>query len=81
MTSKDTEYSQELPAGTKMFIFKCRTADAVKLSFTAEASGTTYFTVPANMAYRETNLNLSGSRTLYFQCASDGKVVEIIAWS
>lgn len=80
LTSANTEYNQALPTGTKRFMFKCRTAYAVKLAFTEGESGTTYFTVPANMAYREYDLSLSGTRTLYFQSTTAGVVVEIIAW-
>jgi len=51
MTDADTEYSQALPAQTKKFLVKCRGSYAIKVCFTAEASGTTFVTVPAGMSY------------------------------
>lgn len=81
MTTQNTEYSQALPSGTKKFLIKCRTSYAIKLAFVANASGTTYVTVPADRAFKEEDLSLSGSRTLYFQCATAGQVAEIVAWS
>lgn len=80
MTNADQEYSQALPSNTRKFLIKCRTSFAIKLSFTAEASGTTYLTVPADMAYWEDQIN-DAAITLYFQCATAAKVAEIVAWS
>lgn len=81
MTNANTEYSQVLPVGTKKFLIKCRTAFDIKLTFTANASGTTYITIPADKALLVDNLSLSGTKTLYFQCATSAKVAEILAWT
>lgn len=81
MTSANTEYSQELPAGTRKFLIKCRTAFDIKLAFVASASGTTYVTIPADKALLVDNLSLSGTRILYFQCATAAKVAEILVWT
>lgn len=81
MTTENVEVNQELPAGTKKFLIKCRTSYAIKLAFVATESGTNYITVPADRAYKEEDLSLSGTRTLYFQCATAGQVAEIVVWT
>jgi hypothetical protein len=78
MTLAGTEYSQALPAGTKKYTVKCRTAVAVNLCFTNNQSGATYITIPANADYFEDLINFTG--TLYFQCAVPATVLEVIAW-
>ena len=80
MTNANTEYSQALPANTKKFLIKCRTAYDIKVCFTSGASGTTYLTVPAGSAYCETLIQ-PAVLTLYFQCATAAQVAEIVAWS
>jgi hypothetical protein len=80
MTAANTEYSQALPANVKKFLIKCRTEYAIKVCFTAEASGTTYVTVGAGQSYWEDGIK-AASLTLYFQCATAGQAVEIIAWA
>lgn len=79
MTTENTEYSQALPAGTKKFFIKCRTAFDIKLAFVASESGTIYITIPADKALLVDGLSI-GTKTLYFQCASAGKVAEIMTW-
>ena len=80
MTTGGTEYSQELPVGTKKFLIKCRTSYAIKLAFVSTESGTTYITIPADKALLVDGLSLSGTKTLYFQCATSGQVAEILVW-
>lgn len=80
MTSADTEYSQELPAQTKKFTFKCRGEYDVKLAFESGESGTTYLTVPSKQNYWDDNIR-DASLTLYFQCATAAQVAEIVAWN
>lgn len=80
MTSANTEYSQALPPNTRKFLIKCRTSFAIKLAFKSGESGTNYLTVPAGMTYWEDQINYA-TVTLYFQCATAGKVAEIVAWA
>jgi uncharacterized surface anchored protein len=80
LTTQNTEYDQALPERTKRFTLQARTAVDVKLAFEDSASGTTYITVKSGSSYSEEGLDLS-SKTLRLQCASDGIVVEIIAWT
>lgn len=80
MTTANTEYSQALPSQTKKFTVKCRGKYDVKLAFTAEASGTTYITIPSGLCYWD-DLIRDAVLTLYFQCATAAQVVEIVAWN
>lgn len=79
LTTQNTEYSQVLPAGTKCFTLQARTATDIKLCFTALASDTTYITLKSGSSYSEEGIDLS-NKTLYMQAASDGVVIEIVAW-
>ena len=78
MTSKDTEYSQDLRSGTTKLLVQCRGQYDVKLAFAA-TSGTNYLTIKAGSVYYE-DIVEGGTRTLYFQCGTDGQVLEIIGW-
>lgn len=80
MTLADTEYSQVLPSQTKKFCIKCRGEYDIKLAFTAEASGTTYLTVPSGQCYWD-DLVRDAVLTLYFQCGTAAQVAEITAWN
>ena len=82
MTSADTEYSQALPTNTKKFLIHTRDGTTFRLAFvTGKVAMPTapYFTVLANDIYYEDDIK--ATPTLYFGCASAGKVIEIIAWS
>lgn len=78
MTLADTEYSYQLPEDTVKFELKCRTDFDVKLSFTSGESGTNYFTIPSGQSYWEDEVETT--KTLYFQCADAGKILEIKSW-
>ena len=80
MTLADTEYSQALPASCKAITVQNRGAYDTKVCYTSGESGTTYFTIKSGMNYYEDRMILAGS-TLYFQCATAGQVLEIIAYS
>lgn len=82
MTNANAEYSQALPSGTKKFLIQCRDGTAFRLAFVTGKVATPiepYVTIPANSTYSE-DLVFSHD-TLFFACASAGKVVEIIAWT
>jgi len=59
---------------------QCRTLSDIKMAFIAGNSGTIYITIPAGSAYTF-NLGWTGSRSLYFQSASAGVVVEILEYA
>lgn len=80
MANANTEYSQALPAYTKKITVKCRGEYDVKLAFEENDSGTTYITIPANQCYWDDLMRVE-SLTLYFQCATAGQVLEIVAWN
>jgi len=79
MTDANTEYSQELPAGSVRFGVKCRGAYDMKLAFVSTESGTNYVTIPANAEYEDAAVRLKG-KTVYFQCVAAGQVAEISCW-
>jgi len=78
MTLADTEYSYQLPESTVKFEVKCRTDFDVKLAFIETESSTNYFTIPSGTSYWEDEIETT--KTLYFQCADAGKVLEIKSW-
>ena len=87
LTTKDTEYSQLLPNGTKKFrmwaVNSGRTAvhgAVLKTCFTSGKSGNIFIPIPAGNYHEEKNLNLRG-KTLYFQSPTGSAVVIIIAWT
>jgi len=83
MTTADYEYSQALPTNCKKFLIHTRDGTAFRLAFEpGKVAGPTapYLSVPANTTYYEDGI-LSPALTLYFACASTGKIIEIIAWT
>lgn len=84
MPSANTEYSHMLPKGCKKFLLHSRDGTAFRLAFEQGKVATStppYFTIKANTAYSEDNLDIREDTWFYFACASTGKVVEIIQWS
>ena len=80
MTTADTEYSYEIPAGTKRIKFKLRALNALlKYAFISGASGTTYITIPYGDE-EEINDAKLGSQTIYFQSPTASQTLEIRSW-
>lgn len=80
MTSANTEYSYDIPAGTKRFEIKLRTLNALlKLAFISGESGTNYITIPYGSSYMENDVK-AGPLTLYFQSPSSSQTAEIKSW-
>ncbi len=78
LTTADTEYSYTMPNGTLYFTIKARTSAAFKIAFSANASGSTYETVPAGAQwYSDHPLTLRDNRTFYVQSGTAGLVLEI----
>ena len=83
MTNANQEYSQLLPDNTYKFTIRCRDGTAFRLAYVTGKVATPtdpYRTIAANVVKSEDNVNLSAI-TLYFACASTGKIIEIEAWT
>lgn len=85
MTSADTEYSQELPAGCKAFAISVQdgvSTDKLRVAFATGKVATPtapYLKYPGDSEYSEDGLNMT-SKTLYFACSAAGKVAQIVTW-
>lgn len=81
MTLANTEYSQQLPTGTRKVLIKERAGGStVQYCFTSGASNTTFMTLPPSTSKYLEAAEIGG-KTLYFQCADAGKVLEIECWA
>ena len=78
MTLSNTEYSYGLPYGTVKLMVQNRGQYDTKLSFNSGQSDLNYITIKAGMVYYEDLIDTS--RTLYFQCANEGQILEIVSW-
>lgn len=74
------ENSFTLPANTKRFTMKVRTADTVNVAFTAAGSGTLFFTISDTKPYGDDGLNLA-SQTVYVQSAVASRIIEVVAYT
>lgn len=80
MTSANTEYSYELPQGTREFWLKLRDPGyPMKVAMVSGDSGTTYFTVQNGETHKEPNTK-SSKVTLYFQSTQASMVAEILSF-
>ena len=80
MTSANTEYSYNIPAGTKRFEIKLRALNALlKLAFVSGESGTNYITISYGASYAENDVK-AGPIILYFQSPSSLQIAEIKTW-
>jgi len=75
----NTEYSQALTVGTKIFTIRVRGISSLKLAFEPGESSINYITIPAGANYSADGLNFSG--LLYFQTTKATQIVEILEWS
>jgi len=80
MTNANTEYSYFLPAGTKQFVLKMRTANKLQLAYISSGSNINYITVPMGVYWGRSNLTLATGLTLYFQSPAANQVLEIESW-
>lgn len=83
MTLADTEYEQELPAGTKQFEFRCRGAFDIRYAYETGRVATPtapYRTLSSGITEYQENLNLPDT-TLYVACGTAGQVVELEVWA
>jgi hypothetical protein len=79
MTLANTEYSQALGNGVVKLLVQCRGGYDTKIAFYTGTSGTNYMTLKAGAVYYEDMVDKMPS-TIYFQCATAGQVLEIVAW-
>lgn len=83
LTAQNTEYSQELPAGTTRIRFQCRDGTDIRYAFeTGKVATPTapYMTLKSGQVYDAGRLFLNKG-TIYFACGSNSKVVELEAWA
>ena len=83
MTNANAEYSQALPSNCLGFMVQTQDGTAFRCAYVIGKVATPtapYLTVAASSVYYETAIKLA-TGTLYFACASTGKIVEIVAWS
>lgn len=84
MTDADTEYSQVLPANTRLLEFRCQDL-GVATRFAYETGKVATPTAPYRVLGAGEVKTLEGlnlvSKTLYFACASAGKIMEIECWT
>ncbi|MFB0543813.1 MAG: hypothetical protein ACETVR_03430 [Candidatus Bathyarchaeia archaeon] len=83
LTLPNTEYSQDLPAGTKKFTIQERGGNAFRLAFETGRVATPtepYATVGANQTYSEDHVYLTDKK-VYLADPVGGRVIEIICWT
>lgn len=83
VTDADTEYSQQLAAGTVRFQIRMQDGSAFRLAFeTGKVASPTapYASAPLNTLWEEDGLNPRGTYTLYFASAAGSKTAEIVCW-
>lgn len=78
----NTEVSYTFPTNTTGFLMKLRGYTAsTKFSYTAAASGTTYFTIPPGCFHSSDGLSLTSTLTIYLQTTAASQVLEIEYWT
>jgi len=83
MTLANTQYHYQFPKNVKKFLLHCRDGTAFRVAFQrgkVALPTPDYFTILANTAYNEDNLNVEELH-IYFACGVAAKVIEIIAWN
>ncbi len=75
----NTEYSYELPAGTRLFLFRFRNVGSfAQLAIDEGSSGTEYVKLGQGETIREEIKG--GGATLYFRGDNASDVAEILTW-
>ena len=83
LTNADTQYSQVLPVNCKKVQIQCRSAKAVRFSFTTGKVATPtapYMTLQARTPFSIEGVDLT-SKTLYFACSTAGVIMEILTYA
>lgn len=79
ITLANTEYSYELPAGTRTFQFRLRNEESFgQLAIASSQSGTTYIKLGQGETIKEEIKG--GGATLYFRGDNADDVAEILSW-
>ena len=80
MTLANTEYSYEIPAGTKRFMIKLRNVGyPLQLCVVSGESNTTYYNIANGKTHEEKEVKGQGT-TLYFRTTAASQVAEIISF-
>lgn len=80
ITDANTEYTLNLPVGTKRFILKPRDCN-IKMAFVQGTSGTIFFTLTKGSYWSETSIAEGATVTFYLQSSRPNSMVELILWS
>ncbi len=79
MPVANTEYSYDIPTGTRKFSVKLRDLGyELKICFVSGESDETYITLSAGKTYTENEIK--GSGTLYFMTTANNQVAEILLY-
>lgn len=81
IANANTEYSVQLPQGTRSFLFKLRENADLKVAYTAGTTALNYFTLPRGCSMSESALALSAPLDLFFQSPSPGQILELTYWT
>ena len=77
--SAATEYTYQLPIGTKKFRVQLRGVATLQVRFIS--GGPTAWTVGAGAVYEESNLSLSSPLDLFVLSSQPSQVLEILYWT
>ncbi len=78
MVLASTEYTFDLPVGTRQFLIKLRDTAVVQFGY---VSGSPYIEIPRGCFLAESDLLLTATTTIYFQSPSANQVAEILVWT
>lgn len=81
-----TEYSFDLPLGTKQFRLKVRTAPGqtcpvLQVAYNLGESGTVFDTIPIYCFMAESEILLTTLTTIYFQSSLANQILELVYWT
>lgn len=82
MTTANQEYNQPLPANCKRYSIGTQDGTPIRYAFVTGKVATPtapYYQTLSNQIDEE-NIDPSATLTLYFACATAGKIVQIVAW-
>jgi hypothetical protein len=80
MESGGTEYSFQLPSGTRQFVLKLRENKVLQVSYQENESGSIFTRVPPGAFLSEAGLLLTAPVSIYFQSPDSDQIAEIRYW-
>ena len=81
LPTASTQYSVTLPSTTKRFYIKLRGDAKMQIAFISGQTNTNYVTISPGSTYKEENLTLTGSLTIYLQTTKNSQVLEVLSWN